>query len=125
MHELGIAAAILERVEAEAQRHPDVRLTRVGVRVGEISGVDPDALSFGFECLVKDTALDQLSLAIEHCPRVQMCPRCSHEFPAPESMTSCPKCGDTHTTCVGGEELDIAYIEMEEPETAASSPVSS
>lgn len=126
MHELGIAAAIIERVDAEAQLRPGVRFTRVGIRVGEISGVDPEALLFGFECLVKDTALDQLTLAIEHCPRVQRCPQCGHQFPAPDSMTACPKCGDIQTTCIGGEELDIAFIEMEEPATATpSNPLTS
>lgn len=118
MHELGIAAAILDRVTAEAQRLPEARFTRVAVRVGDISGVDPDALSFGFECLVKDTPFENLALCIEACPRVQRCSRCAHEFPAPDSLTCCPKCGDSSTTCIGGEELDIAFIEFEEPTTA-------
>lgn len=118
MHELGIAAAILEKVEAEARRRPGARFTRVGVRVGEISGVDPDALSFGFECLVKDTTFDDLALEIESCPRVQRCSHCANDFPAADSMTACPKCGAADTTCIGGEELDIAFIELEEPEPA-------
>ncbi|HET8667446.1 MAG TPA: hydrogenase maturation nickel metallochaperone HypA [Terriglobales bacterium] len=114
MHELSIATAILDRVAAEAQRHPGARFTKVGVRIGEISGIDPEALSFGFECLVKDSEFDPLSLAIEFCPRIQRCLACAHEFPAPDSMTGCPKCGHAHTTCIGGEELDIAYMEVEE-----------
>lgn len=115
MHELGIAAAILDRVAAEADRHPKARFTRVGVRVGEISGVDREALSFGFECLIKDTQFEKLALAIEPCPRVQRCSTCTHEFPAPDSLTACPKCGNINTTCIGGEELDIAFVELEEP----------
>lgn len=114
MHELSIAAAILDRVTAEAQRHPGARFTRVGVRVGEISGVDPDALSFGFECLTKDTEFDPLPLDIEFCPRVQRCLACAHEFRAPDSMTACPGCGYQQTQCVEGEQLDIAFIEFEE-----------
>ena len=114
MHELSIASAILDRVAAEAERHPGAHFTKVGVRIGEISGIDPDALSFGFECLVKDSEFDPLVLEIEFCPRIQRCLACANEFPAPNSMTGCPKCGDTHTTCIAGEELDIAFIEVEE-----------
>ena len=114
MHELSIAAAILDKVAAEAERRPRARFTKVGVRIGEISGIDPDALSFGFECLVKDTQFDPLPLEIEFCPRVQRCLACAHEFPAPDSMTACPKCGHLATTCIGGEDLDIVFMEIEE-----------
>jgi hydrogenase nickel incorporation protein HypA/HybF len=114
VHELSIAAAILDKVAAEAQRHPGARFTKVGVRVGEISGVDPDALSFGFECLTKNTEFDPLPLEIEFCRRFQRCVACAHEFPAPDSMTTCPTCGYERTECIGGEELDIAFIEIEE-----------
>jgi Zn finger protein HypA/HybF involved in hydrogenase expression len=38
-----------------ARRNPGVRITKVGVKIGELEEVDIDALQFGFECLVKDT----------------------------------------------------------------------
>ncbi len=114
MHELSIAEAILERVAAEAERYPGARFTRVGVKVGELSGVDPEALSFGFECLVKDSAWEPLALDIQVCPRVQRCTACAHEFAAGLLETACPRCGSARTVCIAGEELDIAYMELEE-----------
>ncbi|HYG98704.1 MAG TPA: hydrogenase maturation nickel metallochaperone HypA [Terriglobales bacterium] len=120
MHELSIASAILEKVASEADLRPCARITKVGVRVGEISGVDPDALSFGFECLVKDSPFDPLDLDIQLCPRTQRCPSCVHEFPAPDSHTACPRCGRPDTLCISGEELDIAYIEVEEQTPAGT-----
>jgi len=115
MHELSIAQAILDRVAVEAERHPTARFTKVGVRIGELAGVDPEALSFGFEVLVKDTPWDPLALEIQFLPRMQRCPGCGREFPAPDSATTCPQCGNLATLCIGGEELDIAYMEVEEP----------
>lgn len=114
MHELSIAAAILDSVAAETARHPGARATKVGVRVGEVSGVDCDALSFGFEALVKDSELEPLALEFEFCPRRQRCRACSHEFAAPHSETACPKCGALETVCIGGNELDLAFIELED-----------
>ena len=72
MHELGIASSILECVEVEAKRHPDGRITKVGVKIGELAGVDRDALRFGFEVLVKDTEWEPLLLdaLLEVCLRV-------------------------------------------------------
>jgi hydrogenase nickel incorporation protein HypA/HybF len=51
MHELSIANSILEAVRAEAVRRPGVRLLKVGLRVGELAGVEPEALSFCFDSL--------------------------------------------------------------------------
>ncbi len=114
MHELSIAESILKRVKAEAVRHPGARFTRVGVRIGEVSGIDVDALSFGFEMLVKDTDWQRVALEIERCPRVQRCTACKHEFTAKDSDTRCPMCGEQFTLCIGGDELDIAFIEVED-----------
>jgi hypothetical protein len=58
MHELGIATSILESVQSAARRHPGVRITKVCGKIGELAGVDVDALQFGFESLVKDTELE-------------------------------------------------------------------
>ncbi len=115
MHELGIASAILERVEEEARRRPGARFMKVGVRVGELSGVDPDALAFGFEALVKDTAWEPLPLDIHFCPRKQLCMSCGQDFVAEMLETGCPRCGNHDTACVSGNELDIEYIEIEGP----------
>lgn len=114
MHELGIAASILDCVEKEAQRHPGLHISKVGVKVGELSGVDQDALEFGFQVLVKDTPFEPLTLDVEYIPRVQRCARCEHEFRMIEFDPRCPLCGDFATQCISGEELDIAYMEVDE-----------
>lgn len=114
MHELSIAHAILQRVAAEAESRPGARFSKVGVRVGELSGVNADALSFGFEMLVKETRWEQLALEIEFSPRVQRCGDCNYEFTVEKYETACPKCGGETTLCIGGEELDVMFIEMED-----------
>ena len=115
MHELSIASAILERVYREGLRHPGVRITKVGLRVGALSGVDPEALSFGFETLVKDSPWEPLPLDIVLCPRKQRCLACSQVFVGEVMNTACPSCGNEITACISGDELDIEYIEVEEP----------
>lgn len=114
MHELGIASSILDCVQAEAKRHPGVRITKVGVKVGELAGVDVDALQFGFECIVKDTEWEPLVLEVESIPRMQRCPKCRHEFRMTDYDPQCPQCGEFATQCISGEELDIDYMEVDE-----------
>ena len=114
MHELSIANSILDAVRAEAARRPGARFLKVGVRVGELSGVEPDALSFSFEALVKDSDLELLTLEIERRPRTQRCPECGRVFRVHDFEIACPDCGEGRTRCVGGDELEMIYIEMED-----------
>ncbi len=72
MHEMGIADAIITAARAEAERRPGARILRVGLRLGELAGVDRESLSFCFEVLVKGTDLDQAALAIEPTPRDEL-----------------------------------------------------
>ena len=76
MHELSIASAILDAVRNEAEKRPGAHVTKVGVRIGALSGVEPEALSFGFSALVQGTDLEPLALVIEPVPRRQRCPAC-------------------------------------------------
>ena len=115
MHELSIAQSILDALEGEQANRPGVRLRKVALRIGELAGVDPEALRFAFEILVKDSRWDPLELEIEWCPRQQKCPRCGDTFAVGEFDCSCPRCGEARTTCIAGDELDIAYLEVEEP----------
>jgi len=65
MHEIGIAAGILDAVRSETVTHQPARAVKVGVRIGQMSGVEPDSLAFSFEVLMKGSDLDPLELAIE------------------------------------------------------------
>jgi hydrogenase nickel incorporation protein HypA/HybF len=114
MHELSIASEILDAVRKEAEKHPGAHVTKVGVRIGALSGVVPDALSFGFESLVKGTDLDPLALVIESVPRRQRCGPCDFTFQVTEGDLACPRCGRAETVFAGGDELDIAYLELED-----------
>jgi hydrogenase nickel incorporation protein HypA/HybF len=51
MHEMGIACSILEAVQEKVRIHPGHRASRVGLRIGEFAGVDPESLRFCFEAM--------------------------------------------------------------------------
>ena len=115
MHELGIANSVLEAVQVEADLRPGAVPVKVGVRVGELAGIDPDALAFGFEALVAGTRWQTLKLEIETRPREHRCRECGATFRVVDYCFVCPGCGGLRTECIGGDELELAYLEMEEP----------
>lgn len=119
MHEVGIANSILEAGRAEVARRAGSKLIAVGVRVGVLSGVDINALRFAFECIVAETEDESVVFATEKCPRVNRCDDCGREFVspviAPFSDAPCPHCASRRTSFVSGDQLDLAFIEVEEP----------
>lgn len=114
MHEMGIATSVLDAAQQEAERHPGSRLLKVGLRIGEWSGVDPDSLRFCFEALVMGCE-NAPSLDIEFRIRQNRCPVCGTVFALKDYQTDCPDCGATATEPVSGNELELAYVELEEP----------
>jgi hydrogenase nickel incorporation protein HypA/HybF len=120
MHEIGIANSILDSVTQEVSLRPDSVPRKVAVRIGELTAVDPDALRFAFEALTRDTELESLALAIEMCTRRHLCTRCNVEFAVIDFDSSCPQCRHEATKCISGEQLEIAYIEMETYESSTA-----
>jgi hydrogenase nickel incorporation protein HypA/HybF len=114
MHELSIVSSVLEQLDELKKQHAGAHFSKVGLRVGELAGVDVDCLRFGFECVVKDTDWESLALEIEQVARRQRCPGCKAEFRAENWATACPLCGEAATITIAGEELQIAYVEVEE-----------
>ena len=114
MHELGIANSVFEAVNQEMRRHAGARPCKVGLRVGEWAGVDPEALRFCFESIVKDTPFEPLVLEIETCPRQQRCIGCGQTFRVVDYDTTCPRCRSNETECIGGAELELSFVELEE-----------
>lgn len=125
MHEMGIASSILDGVAAELRRRPGSRAVKVGVRIGELAGIDPDALKFAFEALTLDSAMDGLQLDVEYRARRHRCRECGGEFEVRDFELECPGCSSLNSECISGDELEFAYLEVEEDEPCAAGRKSS
>jgi hydrogenase nickel incorporation protein HypA/HybF len=116
MHEMGIANSVLDAVRTEMTRYPGSYPCKVGVRIGEMAAIDQDALRFCFEAMVLETDLASLELGIEVCPRRHRCQVCAREFVVRDYDSRCPQCASLETACISGDELELAYLEVEEYE---------
>lgn len=113
---MGIANSVLEAVRREMRRYPDARPTKVGLRIGEMAAVDQESLGFCFEALAGGTELEGLQLQIEPCPRRHRCRDCGKEFRVADYDFQCPACGALNSECISGDELELAFVEIEDHE---------
>jgi hydrogenase nickel incorporation protein HypA/HybF len=65
VHELSIAQSVIDAVAKEIETRPGARLRKVGLRIGELAGVDAESLRFSWECLTRETGFQGVDLEIE------------------------------------------------------------
>ncbi len=113
MHELGIATEALEQALARAQEAGADRITCIGLRVGALSGVDPESLEFALEALLPGTPAAGAAIEIEPVEASARCPSCGREYAVgADFLLLCPDCGRPGTAFSGGRELHLSRIEV-------------
>ncbi len=116
MHELSLAASIIESVTQEAARKNLPPVQTIALRIGALSNVDPEALRFGFDAIVMDTQLANAKLEIEFVPVQGKCRACGREFNVIDFVFMCPFCQSGEIEVARGEELEISYLEVAQKE---------
>ena len=111
MHELALADAVLQIAREHAR---DRRVTSVAVKVGRLRQVVPGALEFSFELLAEGTNVEGASLEIEHVPVRLECNGCGSTTEAAGFPLACERCGGLDVEVVGGDELYVDSIELED-----------
>jgi hydrogenase nickel incorporation protein HypA/HybF len=114
MHELAIAASLVESVAASAQAAGAARVTRVFLKLGALSGVSKEALLFCSDVATRDTLLEGSQLVIEDVPVTIYCEHCRAEaILSGIQGLRCPRCGQLSARLLHGKELEIAGIEID------------
>ncbi len=113
MHELAIAESIVKTVLQEAVKREAVKITAVGMKIGVLTDIVPDALEFGFEAITKDTLLEGAILNIEKIDISGKCQDCNKEIVIENFVFKCPFCKKHNISVEKGNELDISYIDIE------------
>jgi hydrogenase nickel incorporation protein HypA/HybF len=114
MHELSIADAVVTIASRHAAGRP---VTRVDLKVGHLRQVVPDSLLFAFELVSAGTELEGAELAIEEVPAQVSCNVCSAQTELREFPAHCVACGGFDVEVLGGDELLVEALELEEEQT--------
>lgn len=112
MHELSIMQSALEMVLEKAEQAGAQKVYSIRMKVGNLSGVVPDALRFAFEALAPGTAADEARLEIEEVPGRYWCRQCSREFQAQDLFSECPNCHTPSAELRAGRELEVTSMEI-------------
>jgi hydrogenase nickel incorporation protein HypA/HybF len=111
MHEYSIVQALLERVHAEVRAHGALSVARVSIRLGELSGVEPELLNRAYETFREEGPCAGAPLDIAHVPARWECPACRVRIPR-GAVLACPRCG-RGARLAEGDEIVLDRVELE------------
>lgn len=114
MHEYSLVEALVRRVEDEARRRGALAVHRLSVRVGELSGVDPELFRTAYETFRAGTVCERAPLEVARVAASWSCPRCARPL-ARGAILTCPECGEPARLDDGGDALILDGIELEVP----------
>jgi len=119
MHELSIAQNILDIIRQSVPPPSHAKIRFVDVKVGVMSGVVAESLSFSFAAIIQDTDLASCAMNILEIPYVIRCHTCAKETSGSAGLALCPECGGLDTEVLSGMELEIQSIHLEEEDQPA------
>lgn len=115
MHELSIAHSILTIAEKAVPADTPGMISAVNLQIGELSGIEIEALEFAFQAVKADTRLEAAELQIEKVPGEATCQACGTVFHLPAFGDPCPTCHSYSLRITGGREMKVLSITVEDP----------
>ena len=115
MHELSICHALLLQVERVAGEQGAGKVTAIVLRVGPLSGVEPELLCRAYPLAAAGTIAADARLEILKSDVLVRCSQCGHETTVTANRLLCGHCGDFRTRLVRGDEMTLQSLELEKP----------
>jgi len=112
MHEMALAESVVQIVDDQARQAGSDRIKTVWIEIGELSHVQPEAMSFCFEAVAKNTRADGAKLEIIRAPGQAWCHNCACQVHVSSLVDACPKCGGFQLQVTGGEDMRVKEMEV-------------
>jgi hydrogenase nickel incorporation protein HypA/HybF len=112
MHEASIAIELVQVVSDQALLNNATRVLRVGIQIGELSSVIPEALEFVWNDSTLGTICEGATLEIERVKAKAICPTHGVVTLEIQKGLRCPICNTPTPSIVQGEELELDTLEL-------------
>jgi hydrogenase nickel incorporation protein HypA/HybF len=112
MHELSLCESLLAIIDEQAQREGFSRVSTVFLEVGQLAGVEADALHFCFDAVTRDSIANGAQLVISQPAGQAHCRQCQASFTITTRYDSCPQCQGIAITITQGQHMRITELEV-------------
>lgn len=112
MHEATLAENILSIALKTAEENHAAKIFKVGLTLGEMAGVEVEALQMSFDVLKKNSPAEDAQLVIKRVPISATCNKCGKNFRLERYNFFCPDC-DGILILQSGRELLVDFVDCE------------
>lgn len=113
MHEYSIVQSLLESCEEHASQNDSTKVLKVIVKIGVLSGVEPQLLETAFNTFKEGTICHDAQFILNHQKVVIECNECETTNTLDKNEFLCPDCQSTKVKVIDGEEMFLMSLEME------------
>lgn len=113
MHEYSIVQSLLESCEEHAKQNDAKKVTKVIVKIGVLSGVEPDLLQTAFDTFKEKTICDGAEFIINVQKVEILCKECNTKSTLEKHEFSCPSCQSRDIKVTDGEDMFLMSLELE------------
>ncbi|MDY0117330.1 MAG: hydrogenase/urease nickel incorporation protein HypA [Sulfurimonadaceae bacterium] len=116
MHEYSIVQSLIDTCEAHAKENNAKRVTKVVLKIGVMSGIEPQLLQTAFDTFKEETICHDAELVLNVQKVLVMCKTCHKESTLEKFEYLCGHCKSIELDIVDGEEMYLMQLELEENE---------
>lgn len=112
MHEYSIVQSLLDSCEEHAKQNDSTKVTKVVVKIGVLSGVEPDLLQTAFDTFKEKTVCEGAQFIINHQKVVIECMDCNTQSTLEKNEFLCPHCNSNMVKVIDGEDMFLMSLEL-------------
>ncbi len=113
MHEMSLAEGVLQIIEDSSRTQNFSRVKTVWLEIGQLAGVEAEAMRFCFEAVVNGSIAQDAKLEIIETPGQAWCLHCAEVVHVRALYDACPKCGSHQVQVTGGNEMRVKELDVE------------
>jgi len=112
MHEMSLCESVLQILEESAHKQEFSSVKRVWLEIGMLSCVEPEAMRFSFDAVMKGTLADGAKLELLRVPGEAKCLACLQNVEVQQYGDLCSACGNSRLEISGGDQLRVKELEV-------------
>ncbi|RLA81598.1 MAG: hydrogenase maturation nickel metallochaperone HypA [Epsilonproteobacteria bacterium] len=113
MHEYSIVQSLIESSQEYVKENDATKVTKMVVKIGVLSGVEPDLLKVAFDTFKEDTPCEECEIILNIQKIKILCSSCKKESILEKNEFKCPYCDTCEIKVLDGEEMYLMQLELE------------
>lgn len=110
MHEISLLENVRDILQEHAETQQFSQVKKVTLEIGKLSCVEPEALKFGFEVVMKNSLAENAELNITELEGLAQCDKCKQTITIEALYDPCSICNHPFVTIIQGNEMKIQNL---------------